>query len=160
MKKVHIHTSVESITGINNKEDNTTYCLSNLQVRTKIQHFCSHFPQPLPWRMQPIQVSERKRMCIMMHRWLSPKESRLLRSTRKPLYGASGTASDAGFKPLPASTGSMTMYHFYKYFLTRRVEGSFQSKKNSFTNKVLRNTSTPWGKYLRLWGPYTAKSTQ
>ena len=134
VRQAHIHASVNQITGLSNKEAYAASRITHLTVHDFLKHFCSTFPNPLPWRLCLLPRTARRRLHTMLHIRLSLKASPLPKSTITPQPSGNGKVSADGSKSHPTSTSSRTPFHSLKYLLTKYAQESFQLRIRPFKN--------------------------
>ena len=96
----------------------------------------------------------------LLHTHMSPKASTKPRSTKTPQPCGNGTASAYGYKSYPTSMESRILCHSFKTLLTRYAYENLHSRRRLFKNEAWINTSAPWAKSMRSWGPQTPNSIE
>ena len=158
--RAYIHASIYRIPGDENLEADAASCLTYLLATALLQHLCSTFPYPTPWRLSLIPPTVTPWLHKIMLTKQSPRDCTIQDSAITTLHGSSGTPSMHGCTYPQTSKASVTRYHSYIYSLTRFVQASWPPITSPSKSEAWSNTSASWDKYSWLWGNLTQDSTQ
>ena len=153
------HGSIYHITESNNKESDAASQFTHFPVSHFLCHFKSYLPQPKPFQLRLLPYANNRQLCTILHTKRSPQYFPLPQSRRIALPVGNEKPSAHGCASPQTSPESRIQSLSSISFLGGCAQGSSQQTDRPFKSEAWSNTSAPWGKYLRQWGPNIQDST-
>ena len=98
-------------------------------------------------------------MLTMPQKHISLQDFPLPPCRKTPPHGSNGRYSAYSCASQKILRESSTHSHSSGFLWNRYRQESSPPMETPFRSKVWNNTSAPWGRYLRQWGPQTLDST-